>query len=235
MRSHAKRALLRALLLSTAIAGGTSLAHAQTTQLDTLVINSGGTPGSGSGKAEVRTSTGSKLAVAVTRVPQSVSVVSRDQLDKTPNVKADEVLRYTAGVNTQTYGTDADTDWFYVRGFQADQSGMFLDNMPLYQTGFGTFVVDPYLLEQVDVLKGPASVLYGGASVGGIVNYTGKRPRDERFLETETGVNSFGNAFVGIDGGDVIADGDLAYRITGKLSGGGWQTDKARDLRGVVQ
>ncbi|WP_449396475.1 TonB-dependent siderophore receptor [Devosia riboflavina] len=233
MRSSAKRAFIRVLLLSTAIAGGTSIAHGQNTELDTLVVDGGGV--SGTGDAQLRTSTGAKLSVSVTRIPQSVSVISRQQLDNTPTAKADDVLRYTAGVNTQTYGTDADTDWFYVRGFQADQTGMFLDDMPLYQTGFGTFLVDPYLMEQVSVLKGPASALYGGSNVGGIVNFGSKRPRDERFLETEVGVNSFGNAFVGIDGGDVLADGDLAYRVTGKLSGGGWQTDKARDLRGVVQ
>ncbi|MBN9334315.1 TonB-dependent siderophore receptor [Devosia sp.] len=233
MRSSPKRTLLRLLLLSTAFAGGTALVQAQTTQLDTLVVDGGGN-GSG-GEAQLRTSTGSKVAVAVKRIPQSVSTVTRDQLDKNPSTKADEALRYSAGVNTQTYGADADTDWYSIRGFQAEQTGMFLDNMQLYQTGFGTFVVDPYLLERIDVLKGPVSSLYGGANVGGIVNYTGKRPRNERFLETETGVNNFGNAYLGVDGGDVIADGDLAYRLTAKLSGGGWETDKARDLRGVVQ
>lgn len=231
MRLRAKPVFTHLLLLSTALAAGPVLAQG-TTQLDALVVDGGGTPG---GYAQVQTSAGSKLSVAVTKIPQSVSVVTRDQLDQYPNASAAQVLRNTAGVSTETYGTDADTDWFYIRGFQAEQTGVFMDGLPLYQTGFGTFLVDPFLLEQVEVLKGPASVLYGGASVGGIVNFTGKRPRDERFLRTETGINNFGNAYIGVDGGDVLADGDLAYRVTGKLSGGGWETDKARDLRGVIQ
>lgn len=227
-----RRAVTRMLLITTALAP-MGVAHAQTQPiaLGEIVVEA-----DGSGEyATVQTTAGSKLAVAVKEVPQSVSVVTRNQLDQYPGAKADEVLRYTAGVNPSTYGTDADTDWLFVRGFQADQSGVFLDNLPLYQTGFGTFLIDPFLLEQVEVLKGPASVLYGGANVGGIVNYVSKRPTGERLRYTEAGVNEHGNGYVGFDVGDGLADGAAAYRLTGKISGGGYETDIAEDLRGVVQ
>lgn len=231
MTSTLSRSLLPILLLSTALVTQ-AMAQSQPIVLGEIVVEA---DGSGQDVATVRTTAGSKLAVAVTQVPQSVSIISRKQLDQLPGAKADEVLRNSAGVNTTTYGTDADTDWFAVRGFQADQTGMFLDNLSLFQTGFGTFLIDPYLLESIDVLKGPASVLYGGSNVGGIVNYVSKRPTGERFLTTQTGINNFGNAYVGIDGGDVLADGDLSYRLTGKLSGGGWETKAAGDIRGVIQ
>ncbi|WP_162783584.1 TonB-dependent siderophore receptor [Devosia naphthalenivorans] len=233
MTSSSRRAITRLLLITTALAPmGAAHAQSQLIALGEIVVEADGE--TGEGYAAVSTTAGSKLALAVSEVPQSVSVVTREQLDQYPGAKADETLRYSAGVNPSTYGTDADTDWLYVRGFQADQSGMFLDNLPLYQTGFGTFLVDPFLLERIEVLKGPASVLYGGANVGGIVNYVSKRPNGERFLRTEAGVNNFGNAYVGLDGGDVLADGDLSYRVTGKLSGGSWETDDAQDLRGNV-
>lgn len=234
MTSFTRRAITRALLISTALAP-MAMAHAQTQPivLGEIVVEGDGS--TGTGYSAVETTAGSKLAVAITEVPQSVSVVTRAQLDQFPGAKADETLRYSAGVNPSTYGTDADTDWLFVRGFQADQSGVFLDNLPLYQTGFGTFLVDPFLLEQIEVLKGPASVLYGGANVGGIVNYVSKRPTGERLRYTEAGVNNFGNAYVGFDVGDGLADGAAAYRLTGKISGGGFQTDYSEDLRGVVQ
>ncbi|SEQ60188.1 iron complex outermembrane recepter protein [Devosia sp. YR412] len=225
------RALIPLLLLTTAL-GTQAMAQTQPIALGEIVVEADGT---GSEAATVRTTAGSKLAVAVTKVPQSVSVVSRQQLDQYPGAKADEVLRYTSGVNPSTYGTDADTDWLYVRGFQADQTGVLLDDLPLYQTGFGTFLVDPFMLEQVEVLKGPASVLYGGANVGGVVNFVSKRPTGERLRYTEVGINNFGNAYFGFDVGDGLADGAAAYRLTGKISGGGYQTTNARDLRGVVQ
>lgn len=234
MLSTSRRAITRLLLVTTALAPmGLAIAQEQPIALGEIVVEADGD--TGEGYAAVATTAGSKLAVAIKDVPQSVSVVSREQLDQYPGAKADETLRYSAGVNPSTYGTDADTDWLYVRGFQADQSGVFLDNLPLYQTGFGTFLVDPFLLEQIEVLKGPASVLYGGANVGGIVNYVSKRPTGERLRYTEAGVNNFGNAYVGFDVGDGLADGTAAYRLTGKLSGGGYETDQAEDLRGVVQ
>jgi iron complex outermembrane receptor protein len=225
--------LLPLLLLGTARASvGGALAQ-PVISLGEIVVEADAVGGQGS--AALLTTSGSKLAVPVTELPQSVSLVTRQQLDQYPGAKADEALRYSAGVNPSTYGTDADTDWLYVRGFQADQAGVFLDNLPLYQTAFGTFLIDPFLLERVEILKGPASVLYGGANVGGIVNYVSKRPTGDRLVYTETGVNNFGNAYFGFDLGDGTEDGNLAYRLTAKLSGGGWQTDGAEDLRGVVQ
>ena len=232
MTTMRHRAISTLLLATTSLLalGGAAFAQAQPIALGEVVVEA-----DGGATTAIATTAGSKLAVAVTRVPQSVSVISRAELDKVPGAKADEVLRYTAGVNPSTYGTDADTDWLYVRGFQADQTGILLDNLPLYQTGFGTFLVDPFLLDRVEVLKGPASVLYGGANVGGVVNFVSKRPTGERLRYTETGINNFGNAYVGFDIGDATEDAAAAYRLTGKLSGGGWQTSNAKDIRGVIQ
>jgi iron complex outermembrane recepter protein len=235
MTTMPRRAITTLLLASTGLMplGGTAFAQAQPIALGEIVVEAdeAGTPGA----ATVQTTAGSKLPIAVTRVPQSVSVVDRQQLDELPGTaKLDETLRYSAGVNAGTYGTDADTDWYFIRGFQAEQTGMFLDGLPLYQTGFGTFLTDPFLLDRVEVLKGPASVLYGGANVGGIVNMVSKRPTGERLRYTETGINNFGNAYAGFDIGDGNEEGNLSYRLTGKVSGGGWETEDAEDLRGVI-
>lgn len=55
------------------------------------------------------------------------------------------------------------------------------------------------MLERVEVLKGPASVLYGGANPGGIINMVSKRPTGETSAYVETGINSNANAFAGFD------------------------------------
>lgn len=234
MTLTSRRTVTRLLLITTALASpGLAFAQAQPIALGEIVVEADGQ--NSDGYAAVQTTTGSKLAVAINRVPQSVSVVNRAQLDALPGTaKVDETLRYSAGVNAGTYGTDADTDWYFIRGFQAEQTGMFLDGLPLYQTGFGTFLTDPFLLDRVEVLKGPASVLYGGANVGGIVNMVGKRPTGERLRYTETGINNFGNAYGAFDIGDGNQEGTAAYRLTGKVSGGGWETEDASDLRGVI-
>lgn len=181
------------------------------------------------------TRTGTKSATALTEIPQSVSVVGREQIDAQSPQKIDEALRYVAGVNASTYGTDSDTDWLFIRGFQADQTGVFLDGLSLYQTGFGTFLVDPFFLERIEVIKGPSSALYGGANPGGFVNFVSKRPTDEPLRYVETGVNSFGNGYLGLDFSDKLGSDDvLKYRLTGKISGGGWETDQAKDFRGTI-
>lgn len=231
MQSRPQRAIAALLLATTSVValGGAAYAQSEIALGEILVQGQGG--------SALGTSSGSKLGVAPARVPQSVSVLNRAQLDTVPGGntgKIDEALRYSSGVNTQTYGTDSDTEWYFIRGFQADQTGVLLDELPLYQSSFGTFLVDPYLLESVEVLKGPASVLYGGANVGGIVNMTSKRPTGERLRRTEAGINNFGNAYAGFDLGDGNAEQTLSYRLTGKVSGGGWQTQRAEDLRGVV-
>ncbi|OLP59287.1 ferrichrome-iron receptor [Xaviernesmea oryzae] len=212
---------------------------AQATQLETITVEGrGDAAGTGpvDGYVAKRSTAGSKSGADLVAIPQSVSVIARQELeDRGVVTKVDEALRYTAGVTSQPFGTDADTDWFYIRGFDATQTGVFLDGLNLYSYGFGGFQIDAYGLERVDVLKGPASVLYGGANPGGIIDLVRKRPDDTPSREVEIGVNNFGNAFFGFDVNDKATDdGVVTYRVTGKIAGGEQETDYSNDLRGFI-
>lgn len=133
------------------------------------------------------------------------------------------------------FGNDARFNWFSIRGVRADAQGIFLNGLPLYQYGFGGFYIDSYMLERIEVIKGPSGALYGGAAIGGIVNQVTKRPTGERLREVEAGVNSWGNGYFAFDIGDVAsANNAISYRVTGKTSGGGWETDDAKDWRGFI-
>lgn len=220
------------------------MANAQqggTVELGEVVVEgqAGGTEngtgvGTVKGVVAKKTRTGSKTATELKEIPQSVSVLGKEQMYLQSPQKVDEALRYVPGVNPSTFGTDADTDWLFVRGFQADQTGIFLDGLSFYQTGFGTFLMDPFFLERIEVVKGPSSALYGGGNPGGFVNYVSKRP-GERHRYVETGVNNFGNGYVGFDIGDEASpDGVFSYRVNGKISGGSWETDQSKDLRGMI-
>lgn len=183
-----------------------------------------------------RASTGSKSDTPVQDIPQAVSVIGREELDDRGVVnKVDEALRYTPGVTTQPFGSDPDTDWYYIRGFDASQSGVYLDGLSLFSYGFGNFQIDPFALDRVEVLKGPASVLYGGANAGGIVNMTSKRPTDTPYYYTEAGINSNGNGYGAFDVSDKLNDeGTIQYRLTGKIGGGDGYTDYTHDFRGFI-
>ena len=221
-------------------AGWSAQAQNADTTLTPIVLDGQGKDETATGPVKgyvaKQSGTGSKTGTPIQEIPQAVSVIGREELDDRGVVnKVDEALRYTAGVSTQPFGTDPDTDWYYIRGFDASQTGVYLDGLNLFSYGFGGFQIDPFMLERVEVLKGPASVLYGGANAGGIVNMTSKRPTDEPYYYTETGINTNGNAFGGFDVSDKVnEDGTMRYRLTGKLAGGDGYTDYTHDFRGFI-
>ncbi len=142
---------------------------------------------------------GAKTATPLTEIPQSIAVIGRDEIAKTNARKVDEALAYTAGVQAAPYGYDSDTNWFFLRGFAATATGAFVDGLQNYSYGFGSFYVDPYHLERIEVLRGASSALYGGSNPGGLVNMVTKRPTGDDAREAEFGVDSDGSAWAGLD------------------------------------
>ena len=206
-------------------------------RLQEIVISGQNADGTATGPVQgfvpQRSATGSKSSTPIEEIPQAVSVIGRDQMDAQGAQKIDEALRYTSGVFAQPFGVDNDTNWLYIRGFDATQKGTFLDGLHNFGYGFGGFYIDSYGIERIDVLKGPASVLYGGSNPGGIVNYISKRPTGERIRRVEAGINSYGNGYLGFDIGDKASD-TVDYRINGKIGGGDNYTDYSEEFRGVI-
>lgn len=192
-----------------------ALAQTTETELDPVVLD-GSASGSGPVEgANPATATGSKMAVPVTEVPQSVSVIGAATLAAENVTKVDGALAYAAGVQAQPYGYDSDTNWFFVRGFAATATGAFIDGLPSYSYGFGGFYADPAGLERIEVLRGPASALYGAANPGGIVNMVTKRPTGTPGGTDTLGVDSTGRAWLQTDREGVTASG-LQWRFVGK-------------------
>ncbi|MFT4121338.1 TonB-dependent siderophore receptor [Bradyrhizobium sp.] len=180
-----------------------------------------------------RSSSGTKTNTPIMETPQAVSVIGAEQIrDQKPN-KLDEVLRYTAGVRAGTFGADTRNDWWLIRGFKSDDIGLFLDGMQLFYTAYASWKLQPSNMERVEVLRGPAAVLYGGSSPSGIVNVISKLPPTEPIRYIEAGVNNFGNAYIGFDIGGPVAtqpqDGKLYYRFVGQVQNGGTQVDFISD------
>jgi len=183
-----------------------------------------------------QTTTGSKTDTPLNEIPQSVSVIGTEEMsDRGVVDKVDQALLYTPGVFAQPFGSDPDTDWLYVRGFDASQTGMSLDNMGITSHAFGNFQFDAFMLERVEVLKGPAAVLLGGANAGGVVNLVRKQPTTQPYFYTELGVDSNGSGYGAFDLSDKLGGSDIAsYRLTGKLSGGDGYSDEQEDFHGFI-
>lgn len=140
------------------------------------------------GYVATRSSTGSKTDVSLIETPRSISVVTADQLDAQGARSIDEALRYTAGIASEYRGIDKNLTDIVLRGF-AEDSYVFIDGMR--GSGHNEDHIDAYGLERIEVLKGPASILYGAGSPGGLVNISSKQPTEDFF--TEVSIDTGGN------------------------------------------
>ena len=117
----------------------------------------------------------SKSDIPLVEMPQSVSVVSRDMIDLLNWTSLNESVRYSAGATGEAFGPDERYDWLQIRGFDPVQ---FIDGVQAPIGSVNNTGTDLYGSEAVEVLKGPASVLYGQGPPGGIVNMVSRRPQD---------------------------------------------------------
>src|SRR5262249_44709115 len=109
-----------------------------------------------------RETTGTKTDTPIMETPQSISVVTRDQMDDQNVNDTGDVLRYTAGGSAEPYGTDKRAIFFNLRGFNVADEVFYRDGLQLRGSAFAGFTsLDPYGAERYELLKGPASVLYG--------------------------------------------------------------------------
>ncbi|MGY3859227.1 TonB-dependent siderophore receptor [Aeromonas intestinalis] len=157
----------------------------------------------------VVTANAMKVEVPMAETPRAVSVVNREEMDQHAVQQLDESVRYRSGVLTGLYGSDNNTNWFKVRGFDAAQ---YLDGNRLFSTGYYVWTPETFGLESVEVLKGPASILYGEAPPGGVINSVTKRPTKTPQGLVNLQLGSRDLRQVGVDVSDDLAD-NSRYRL----------------------
>lgn len=162
------------------------------------------------GYAAKRSATGTKTDTPLKDIPQIVNVVGQQELrDRGVGDMGDVFNTVPGAVGGSGYGGSGSSVDATIRGFRS--SADFRDGL----RDFGFYAVrDIALFERVEVLKGPASVLYGTNEPGGIVNYVAKRPRFETERELGLALGSFSARRAELDlTGPVAQDGSLAYRL----------------------
>ncbi|QIO34009.1 TonB-dependent siderophore receptor [Bradyrhizobium sp. 1(2017)] len=164
-----------------------------------------------------QSATGTKTDTPILETPQSITVVPRQQIELQGAQSIGEAIRYTSGTQGQLYGAASvfDTE-VRVRGFIAPR---YLDGLRLpYDTTiqFAQPRTEPYGLERIEILKGPASGIYGQASPGGILNMVSKRPTIEQRGEVEVQTGSFDRIQGAFDvSGPIDKNREFLYRIVG--------------------
>jgi iron complex outermembrane receptor protein len=161
-------------------------------------------------------SAGTKSNTPLIETPQSISVIDRGELDLRGVDSLSEALHYTAGVSPEIRGDTAGRyDLLNIRGFSPDQ---YLDGLRLIQSvnGYAVPQIDITTLDRIEVVKGPASVLYGEASPGGIVALTSKMPTAQPMGEVQLSGGSYGYVQGAFDlGGPIDHDGKFLFRLDG--------------------
>jgi iron complex outermembrane receptor protein len=164
------------------------------------------------GYQPVATTTATRMETPLIDVPQAVNVVSSQVIDDQRARSLDDALANVSGV-TQTNTLGATQDALIRRGFGSNRDGSILTN------GLKSSLPRSFNIttDRVEVLKGPASSLYGILDPGGMINVITKKPQDEFGGNVYGSVSSFGGGTAGFDVTGPVAEGSpLSFRLLGE-------------------
>ncbi len=213
-----------AVVVATAVSGMSVYAQAATTQKeDTITVNAAAAPqesawGPAATIAARQSATATKTDTSIEKAPQSISVVTSEEMALHQPKSVKEALSYTPGVAVGTRGASNTYDYLVIRGFAADGQSQnnYLDGMKMQGNFYNDAVIDPYMIERAEVMRGPTSVLYGKSSPGGLLNMVSKRPLTEPLKEIQFKAGTDSLFQTGFDFSDALDDdGVYSYRLTG--------------------
>lgn len=173
---------------------------------------------------------GTKTDTPLIEVPQPVSVVPDDIFLDQGSLNIAETLRYVSGVQSSAYGLDSRVDSQFIRAINPVQ---YRDGMRELFGFYNSIPADPYAFSRVEVVRGPASVLFGQGSIGGLINLVSKKPEFAFGGEVSVRYGSFDRKEVLADITGPISD-TVAVRLTGRLRDSNTQTDFVTDDRLLI-
>ncbi len=168
-----------------------------------------------------------KSDTPVMEMARSVSIENEQQIIDKGAASLDDTFVYSAGVTGKPYGFSTRGDWVKVRGFDVPQ---YQDSLQSLFGNYNNTRPHLYTLEQVEILKGPASVLYGKGSPGGIINVVSKLPKEESHTEMFLEAGSFDRKQFGFDStGALDEKGQWLYRLVAVYRDTDTQVDHVSD------
>jgi len=185
-----------------------------------------------------RSLSATKTDTSILETPQSISVVTSDEIEDQGSQTVMQAMRYTPGAFTGQVGASNRYDYVILRGL-VDRSidNIYLDGMKTMSddSTYSSMQIDPYFVDRIDTVKGPASVLYGRSSPGGLVALSSKKPEFEQKGEVEVSYGTRQQRGVAFDVTGPVAKGSkLAYRLVGKADASDTQFDYTREERYVI-
>lgn len=153
--------------------------------------------------------TATKTDTPLRDIPQSIQVIPKQVIEDQQSTSLQEVLRNAPGIApgpNQINSSNQET--FFIRGFE--QSNLFRNGVQTRSTG----PQDLAGVERVEILRGPASVLYGQIEPGGVVNIVTKKPESEPFYKIQGEIGNYAFYRPSLDiSGPLTKDKNVLYRL----------------------
>ncbi|WP_332682143.1 TonB-dependent siderophore receptor, partial [Bosea sp. (in: a-proteobacteria)] len=226
---------LAAIIVAWSAAGQAQTAP--TIGLETIEVQGERASGPVDGYVARRSDSAMKTDTPLIETPQSVTVVPRAQMDDQGVQSVSQAVRYSAGVLGETRLSSGRYDSVFIRGFGGSGSNAgFINNLDglRLQRGVNFLVpiAEPWGLERVEVLRGPASVTFGQVKPGGLINMISKRPQAEAHGEVQVLFGTDKRRQLAFDiGGPVTPDKTVLYRIVGLGRAADTQVDFTKEER----
>lgn len=182
------------------------------------------------GYVATRSLSGTKTDTALIETPQSISIVTKEQMRAQNAESLNQILRYSAAVIPETRGATASRlDQLTIRGFSP---ATYLDGLRMPSSRDALPQKDAFDLERVEVLRGPASVLYGQGTPSGVINMVSKRPLDTPFHEVGVEYGTFNKKRTTFDlSGPLDDQGVYSYRVAGLFDDADGQVEHTETRR----
>ncbi len=232
-----------AVVVATAVSGMSVYAQAAVEpKEDTITVTAAPAPqesawGPAATIAARQSATGTKTDTPIQKVPQSISVVTAEEMALHQPKSVKEALSYTPGVAVGTRGASNTYDYLIIRGFAADGQSQnnYLNGLKMQGNFYNDAVIDPYMLERAEIMRGPVSVLYGKSSPGGLLDMVSKRPTTEPLKEVQFKAGTDSLFQTGFDFSDALDDdGVYSYRLTGLARSANAQQKGAEEQRYAI-
>ncbi|MBV7257348.1 TonB-dependent siderophore receptor [Pacificimonas sp. WHA3] len=183
--------------------------------------------------ARVGTFGATKSQTPILETARSLSVETAQDFRDKGFLNLDDALGYTSGVTPEPFGFSTRGDFSTVRGLDVPE---YRDNLQFLFGFYNNPRPDLYTLEQVEVLKGPASVLYGAGSPGGIINVVTKRPYADNAGEFVVEAGNFDRFQIATDlNGFIPGTGETGMaRLVALYRDSGTQIDEVNDDKLVI-
>lgn len=160
---------------------------------------------------------GSKTPQLMKDIPASLTIVNSDEIERLGVYRLTDALAYSAGITVSPRGDDNLFNMSKIRGFDVSHSNLVVDGMKAFTTTDNLFSPELYGIEQVEILRGPASTLYGTGLGGGTINLATKSPQPVNRVEAQLQMGSQATRMAAFDANGVTKDGALYGRVVGIL------------------